>query len=217
MKVYLDANVFKFSATKLPRFFPRDQEINWGGHIFTAKVHDIGHLNPNDGIANPELKAEADLLPAIAELVKSRKIVAVSQVETWYETWRMKNMDSESGKFYGADVGECKPPLEYGRIVIGAGVDFRRGQLDFISSISHSRFLEIQKVVGAHQGPGKKNSNQLLDAFAIWCAETDACDAFLSLDFSLAQMVARDRKKRVRLPILRPSELIDAVAKKPNK
>jgi hypothetical protein len=213
MKVYLDANIFKFSATKLLRFFPRDQEVNWGGQTITTKVHDIGYLNPNDGITNPELKAEVDLLPTVAELAKSKKIIAVCQVETWFETWRMKNMDSEGGKFYGAEVGECKPPFEYGRIVAGVGVDFRRAQLDFIASISNHRFLEIQKVVGAHQGPNKKNPNQLLDAFAIWCAETNGCDAFLSLDFSLAQVVARDKKRRVGLQILRPSELISVVAK----
>jgi|CXWL01.1.fsa_nt_gi hypothetical protein len=214
MKTYIDANVFKFAATKLPRLLPRDQEVAWGGRSHVLKVYDFGYINPNDGIRDPILKKEADLLPNVADLVKAGKIEAVTQVETWFENWRMKNMDSQGGRFYGAAVGECRPPFDYGRLVVGAGVDLRREQIKFLTGICNTRFDQIQRAVGAYQGPNKINENQLLDAFAIWCAEFNSCEAFLSLDFSLARMVAKDPKHRVKVKILRPSEIILAAGKR---
>jgi hypothetical protein len=47
-----------------------------------------------------------------------------------------------------------------------------------------------------------------MDAFAIWCAESAGCDAFLSLDFKLARVIANDRKKRVKIRMVRPSEVV---------
>jgi hypothetical protein len=89
-------------------------------------------------------------------------------------------------------------------------------QVDFCSRIKNSRFLEIQRAVGAWQGRGVIQPNQLLDAFAIWCAEFNKCDAFLTLDFKLAKMARDDPKHRVIVPILRPSEVLSRIENLPN-
>jgi len=68
--VYLDTNVFKFSATQLLRLKPRKQILNWGGKSHEMIVHDMVYINPNDKIEHPDLKSEADLLPVVAELGK---------------------------------------------------------------------------------------------------------------------------------------------------
>lgn len=68
VKVYIDTNVLKFSATQLQRYCPRTQKINWGGREHEVTVNDLVYINPNEAIDNPELKAEAQLLPVLAEV-----------------------------------------------------------------------------------------------------------------------------------------------------
>src|SRR5579862_3686654 len=68
-KVYLDSNIYKFSATALTRAQPRQKSVKWGGRELIVTVHDIVSVNPNEGITNnPDLKAEAELLPRVAAL-----------------------------------------------------------------------------------------------------------------------------------------------------
>jgi hypothetical protein len=59
-RVYVDTNIFKFSATELPRLKPRSKTINWGGNEIEVTVHDFVEENPNERIKNDELKTEAD-------------------------------------------------------------------------------------------------------------------------------------------------------------
>jgi len=208
MLLYIDTNILKFSATNLRRLFPKEQILNWGQKTSVHKYYELGYLDPNEGIRDPELRREADLLKKVAERVKSGVFQAVTHSETLLESWGIPNMDSEGGRFYGAPVGHCVCPLTYERIIIGGHRSPEEMQFSFLAGIKDKRFLEIQRVVGAYQGPGQIHFNQLLDAFAIWCAEYARCDAFLSLDFKLARAVKADRKKRIKLPIVRPSEAL---------
>ena len=211
-KVYLDTTVLKFSATYLPRFFPRQKTISWGGRTQQLTVHDYGYLNPNDSIRNnPTLKREAELLPRVAELAKGRRIVCMIQMETELESWGLPNMDSRLGSFYGAPIDHVEAPVRYGRIVAGGlNEDPRKAQLRFLMSLRHRRFAELQRITGAYQGPGRIQRNQLLDAFHIWCAEHNRCDFFLSLDFKL-QKVAALAKHKPFVRIVTPSELLNAI------
>jgi hypothetical protein len=208
MLIYIDTNIFKFSATKLLRLFPKQQEVNWGPTKSIHQYYEIGHLNPNEFIRDKNLRSEAELLPLVAKKIKSGHFTAVTHSETLLESWGIPNMDSEGGRFYGAPVGNCACPVVYERIIIGGTTSPETMQLNFLSRIKEARFVEIQKVVGAHQGEGVYHSNQLLDAFAIWCAEHAKCNAFLSLDYKLARVIQSDRKNRIKLPVLRPSELL---------
>jgi hypothetical protein len=206
--VYLDANVWKFSATELRRLHPRTEKVNWGGKEHEIEVHDFVTVNPNDAISNnPELKREADLLPQVASLGTKGIVNFVTQMETDLETWGLPKLDSQSGSFYGASVTMVPAPVEYGRVILGGGIDLKAEQFRFLTSISDKRFLELQRMTGAYQGPGKINPNQLLDAWHIWCAEHNKCEFFLTLDFTL-QKVTTNSPHSINVRIVRPSELL---------
>ena len=206
-KVYLDTTVLKFSATELPRLQARNTSINWGGKTVDVTVHDFIEVNPNDSIQNVDLRSEAELLPRLADLGKLGVIEYVMCNETLWESWGLPNMDSKSGQFYGAPIKDGQAPLEYGRIVAGGNTSPRKRQFDFLCSINHRRFLELQKMTGAYQGNQPLNHNQLLDAFHLWCAEHNGCEFFLTLDFKVIK-VLRLSTKTSSVQAVRPSELI---------
>ena len=209
-RIFLESTVFKFSATKQLRFIPYNKEVrNWYGRVVGFIVNKLDYVNPNDRITNPDLKTEADLLPMVAGLAKDSKIHGVTHVETEFETWGLPKMDSESGRFYGAPIEHVNAPIKYSRIFIGAGLDSKQLQRNFLLSITNARFKELQKVTGAYQGKRPANSNQLLDAFQIWCAEHSECDYFLTLDFKLIRVVMKHHKRPKRLVLVKPSTLLD--------
>lgn len=148
-------------------------------------VYDEVVVNPNDKITNLELKAEADLLKDVAELGKSGSVEFVQTTEALYEEWGLPNMDSESGRFYGAPIRFIDAPFRYERVMGGMGIDGGAEQYYFLASIQTPRFLEIQRASGAYQGKNLLNRNQLIDAFHVWCAESYGCAFLLTLDFKL--------------------------------
>lgn len=206
-KVFIDTNVLKFAATELPRLSPRKQSLDWGGKTIEVTVHDFVEINPNETIANAELKAEAELLPRLAEVGKRGELKFVMNFETMEESGGLRNMDSKNGRFYGAPIEVVDAPFEYGRIVAGGGVSAMEHQLRFLTSDRHQRFLELQKMTGAYQGEHKPNRNQLLDAFHIWCAEHNECKFFLTLDFKLIKVLSLSPAKST-VRAVRPSELL---------
>lgn len=210
-KVYIDTTVLKFSATRLRRFRPREQTVKWGDLTIEAIVHDIVYVNPNDAIDNPELKAEAELLPTLAEAGKRGVVKYVIQMETMLESWGIRDMDSETGKLYGAPIESVEAPIKYGRVVFGPPYNAKDMQIDFLSGIKHERFIRLQKMTGAYQGPENLNRNQLLDAFHIWCAEHNKCDYFLTLDFKLVKECRRPNRHLL-VEVVKPSELLGKIS-----
>jgi hypothetical protein len=211
IKVYLDTNIYKFSATQLPRLRPRQQTITWGDIVQEVTVHDFIEVDPNDKIQNQELKNEAELLPKLAELGEKGAVRYFIQIEALLESWGIPNMDSRTGKFYGAPVEQVEAPVKYGRVILGGNQDAKEMQFNFLSGLNHKRFIELQKVTGAYQGPGKLNRNQLLDAFHIWCAEHNECEFFLTLDFKLIRIVTNNRSYNSTVKLVRPSELLNNI------
>jgi hypothetical protein len=208
LKVYIDTNIFKFSATQLPRLLPRKQVLDWGGTIHEVTIHDFVKINPNNFIKNPDLKSEADLLPKLAEMGKFGRIKYVINMETIFESWGIPKMDSETGRFFGAPYETVTAPIEYSRVCFRFDLDPSEMQFKFISSIRHKRFDELQKMTGAYQGKGKLARNQLLDAFHLWCAEHNECDYFLTMDFKLIKMLSN---KLQSLKVVKPSDLLVAL------
>lgn len=206
-KVFLDTNVLKFAATELPRLLPRRQSLDWGGKAIEITVHEFAEINPNDSIENPELKAEAGLLPRLAAIGKLGDLKYVMNFETLWESWGLRNMDSKNGRFYGTQIEFVKAPFEYERIVAGGGMKPKERQYRFLASVKHPRFLELQRMTGAYQGEQKLNRNQLLDAFHIWCAEHSGCTFFLTLDFKLIKVLSQSRATST-VRAVRPSELL---------
>lgn len=206
-KIFLDTTVLKFSATELPRLQPRNTSITWGDKSIDVKDYDFVDVNPNDFIENAELKTEAELLPRLAEIGKLGTVEYVINIEIEQESWGLPNMDSKTGQFYGAPIKTVEAPLEYSRIVAGGEANARERQYDFLSSITHKRFLEIQKMTGAYQGKQPLNHNQLLDAFHLWCAEYNDCEFFLTLDFKVIKVLGLSPKKST-VQSVRPSQLL---------
>ncbi len=212
-KVFLDANVYKFSAVELPRLRPREVTINWGGQKRPYIVHDFVTVNPNESLGedSAELKAEAELLPEVAGLAASGLVVFQITTELQVELANLPNLDSTTGHFFGADRDIVCPPVPYSRVLFGGfngGV--KRAQYELLCSLHHKRFLQLQRATGAYQGKNEINENQLLDAFHLWCAEHAGSDFFLSLDFNLAK-ATRNAKRAHTVPVVRPSELLMAV------
>ena len=205
--VYLDANVFKFAASELRRFVPEETHLTWGSHEITVDVHRLEQIDPNDSIKSPSLKDEAFLLKRVAELAVLGRIRCYVQVETQLEVWGLPNMDSESGLFYGAEIHEVDAPIQYDRVIAVAFRDSHEIQFDFLCSIDHPRFLELQRVTGAFQGLRPPNRNQLLDAWHLWCAEGCAATHFLTLDSKLARLCAGHRS-RPRVRVVLPAQLL---------
>jgi hypothetical protein len=211
-KVYLDANVFKFSATRLLRVISRETLVDWGEtKQAVTQAYDLVTVNPNEGITNnPELKREAELLPHVAALVGSGRVDFLINIETQMEIWGLPNLDSETGRLYGAARRVVEAPVAYNRIMFGGNAGYKEEQFNFLRSLQHDRFLELQRVTGAYQGEAEINRNQLVDAFHLWCAEHNACDFFLSLDFKLARVIETSKNKP-KVPIVRPSQLLAAL------
>ena len=207
--VYVDANILKFAATAVLRLFPRKQIISWDdGTISEHNYREPTHVNRNERIKNEELKREAHLIKSIAEHAKTGRMVAAMDIETRFETWGLPDMDSATGKFYGAPIGPAPPPICADRLLFCAGRDPVEMQRRFLRSIKHPRFLELQKITGGYQGPGNYDWNQVLDAYALWCAEHNGCDYFLTLDFSLINTLRKAKGKSLHTRVVRPSELI---------
>jgi hypothetical protein len=209
-RVYLDTNVYKFSATQLPRLREEAKEVNWGGRKLRVPVHVPVIVDPNARLdPASELKKEVDLLPKAANLAKLGLATFLISAETQVELSAIPNLDSQTGFFYGAGHTMVNAPVQYSRILYGGPGDPMQGQYDFLQRLDDKRFLELRVMCGAQQGK-EVNRNQLLDAFHLWCAEFNDCDYFLSLDFKLGRVIDR-AKSKPRCRVVRPSGLLAAL------
>ncbi len=209
IKVMLESNTLKFAATKLRRLIPVNRPTyNAKGERTGTLLYDDGYVNPNDKITDPELKKEADLLPHIAELAKGGNFELLLDREAHYESWGLPNMNSATGLFYEAPVSEAEHPFQYGRVLAGLGRSGRDWAKLFLTGIDNQRFRDLAKVVGAYQGADKYNLNQLRDAYFIWSAEHNACEFMLTLDFKLIRMVKLAKKQKIKVKVVKPSELL---------
>jgi hypothetical protein len=210
VKIYLDTNVYKLSATELPRYRVEMKQVSGGGKTFTLPLHTPVVINPNDRLdENSEIKVEALLLPTVASLAEEGIVNFLIGIETQVELSFIPNLDSRTGYFYNAPRTMVEPPVRYGRVLYGGIEDPKQAQYAFLKRLQDPRFLELRKMCGAEQG-NDVNRNQLLDAFHLWCAEYHDCEYFLSLDFKLARVTANSRKKP-RCRVVRPSELLAAL------
>jgi hypothetical protein len=218
IKVFIDTNIIKFSATKQMRIIPVNKPTrNWYEKITGYQLNTLGYVNPNDRLSNgSEIKIEAELLSTVAELAKSNRIELFEDREMMIESMGLPNTDSSSGRFYNAPIKIAAPPLKYGRVIIGPSYMGTAEELalNFLKGVTAERFKNLQKVTGAYQGNGNFNINQLRDAFLLWSAEHNNADYFLTLDFKLIKMVKRDRKYNIDVVPIRPSELLNIVSSK---
>lgn len=209
--IYVDTSAVKFSVARRTVYRPRWQTINWGGTDFTAEVFDRVELDVLSNVDNKELKSEAKFLRLIADAERTGKVRLFMGSETNLEVMGLPKLDSIDGYFFGADIKFAPAPVRYGRVIMGVGLGSAKDlQYEFLRSLKHARFIQLQKMTGAYQGKLPPNRNQLLDAFHLWCAEYNECAYFLTLDFSLQKVVKRS-KGELRTLVSRPSEVADAL------
>jgi hypothetical protein len=112
VSVYLDTNVYKFSATELPRYLVETKEVSWEGKTVAVPVHVPVAVNPNDRLdENSRIKAEAQLLPTIASLAENGVVDFLIGVETQVELSFIPDLDSTTGYFYNAPRRIVAPPF----------------------------------------------------------------------------------------------------------
>lgn len=207
-QVYIDANILKFSVHHRSVYRGRPQRVQWGNF---DKVLTVYELIETDEIAKLDLnqRNEAKTLRLIADAARAGKIYFKMNSETLIETWGLPKLDSIEGRFFGAEIELVPTPLRSSRIIAtGKPNSMRILQYDFVSRITHPRFLELQKAAGAYQGEKGLQRNQLLDAFHLWCAEYNRCQYFLTMDKKLARIVER-AKRAPAFEIVSPIELAD--------
>lgn len=216
MLVFVDSNVFKHAAVALPRFFPRVRRLRRGCELIEVVVHDLCEVNPLDRLPkqSAELQSEASLLPRIADLAKSNSLRLTTHIEVKFELMGMPNLDSNTGILFGAPVEALKGFSSNGRIVMSPCHDFYELRDQYLSGISDQRYKELCGVVtGGGGAKGRKRSNQLADAFFLWCAERAKCAYFLTLDFILIKQIRAAKSLQLRMLVVKPSELLLELAK----
>ena len=178
----------------------REIEMEWSKPYTTNSILKIKH---------PPLKRDAVFLPILAKAGLLGHIKFLRSPEIDMEAAGLPSTASASGRFFGCPVEQVKLPTNSPRMWLGGGRSADEWTDSFLASISHPRFKELCKVVGAYQG--EKNPlhrNQARDALHIWTAEEAGADAFLTMDYKLGKMIKNDPKKRVPLKIYSPGEVL---------
>jgi hypothetical protein len=193
---------------------PRVKEIDWNGAQHKVVVHDFVTFDPAARVTNAKLKVEIDHLNTIAQLAKDKAIELLWHGETSNEfsgIWMVPS--GGRPELLKAGVTWVPSPIKYSRLLHSVLPDERSPgdvQIDFIRGIDHPRFSQLQKACGAAQGK-TVNSNQLLDAFHVWCAESAGATHFLTTDFKLVRLVRGHKSHPPEVKLVLPSELLDEI------
>lgn len=210
LRVFIDTMILKHARDRLDRLFPSEESVTWGGRTFPVTVYSFGTLLPNRRLPDEQYR-EAQLLRSIAELAKQGTLEILLGSEVFLESWNLPNMDGGNGRFHGAPVTMVDPPFQYGRVIAGYGAI---PQADFVKSLKIPRLHELAIACGANQGKSV-NSNQLLDAFHIYCAEAAGATHFLTMERKLIRLLARHRRFPPRVKVVLPSQLLAEVGQLP--
>lgn len=213
--VFVDTNIFKFSAVKKHVYRPAKHTVNWGHTTFETVVHEPYTINEINKIKNDGQRRDALLLSMLAYAGISNWLSFHIHSEVNLETWGLPGMASASGHFFGCPVDWVSDPVPRpSRTILGGDKKFKQHSLDFVSSINHPRYKELSKLTGAFQGNDKPlNLNQALDAYHIWCAEIAQIDYFLTMDYKLKKVVGLSKIK-TSVTIATPEQLLMQVVPK---
>ncbi|UXT57995.1 hypothetical protein FY134_10185 [Agrobacterium fabrum] len=213
--VFIDTNIFKFSAVKKHVLRPAKKTASWGGATFETVIHEPYTVNEINKIKSDGQRRDALLLSMLAYAGISDLLSFHIHHEVDLETWGLPGMASPSGQFFGCPIDWVPDPVvRPHRVILGGGKKFKQHSLDFVSGIDHPRYKELSKVTGAFQGNDKPlNLNQALDAYHIWCAEVAQMDYFLTMDYKLKKVVERSKIK-TSVTITTPEQLLMQVVPK---
>jgi|GEM_PF-1293288 len=216
LSVFLDACVLKASADTRLVFRPERQIIQWGNREIEANIHRPVYANQNIKYLNQGKQGrfqDTIALRYIAALAKERKISLLSHAEVNFELMGLPRSKGKGPYFYGAPIQNIEGPFQYERIF----VDFtgRDHQFEFLCSVKHPRFLELQRACGAFQGHDRlPNRNQLIDAFHLLCAESANASYFLTLDDKLIRILSNHPKVKTKVICITPQLFLDIQLRK---
>lgn len=207
--VFLDTNVLKASVDTRQVLVPEPQKLDWGGREFEVQVHRPVYVNQNiKYLAQGKRERFEDTvaLRFIAALAKEGKIRLLMHQEVLFELMGLPRTVG-GPKFYGAPIQNVEGPFQYGRIAFdGSGRDY---QYEFLCSVDHARFTELQRACGAYQGADKPpQRNQLLDAFHVLCAESASATYFLTLDDKLIRVLMSRSPRKTLVTLVTPKRLL---------
>lgn len=186
MKVYLDTNVVRHSATAY-----RTQDIYFGGAKVGEPLLRRGSIEiiQKPIARDPNLRQQIEVLRDLAVRLKELGAELVMDRENFVEIRRAGKFRKEY--FYGSEIKfsdrspQFRTLMSAPRWMNSSPTNFFH---NFLDGLQHKRFVQIAKQVGAFQGT-YKNYNQLADAYFLWCAELNNADYFLTLDFNLQKYV----------------------------
>ena len=211
-KIYIGRSALKFLITR-----PCKKQIVFCyGRVRQLHIRDFTHLNPNNSLDTFELEAEIELLPMIDNAGKHGRIKYVIQNETLFESRYISKIHSGRGKFCDIPCKFISAPLSYSRVFSGLGSDDKEVTLTPQPFIENKRFLELQRMLSAYQGTGNPDSNQIFNVLQLWCAEQNGCDYFLTVDYSLIEVI-REQNGRLLTKVVKPSELIKIIFNNENR
>lgn len=213
-RVFLDVSVMQHSIRSRTVLRKRPRP-GLGGH----DLFEIIQEDPTSRKREEPLRTEIDSLSRVAELARRGEIELLFHSETIVELLgNLKFPGPGSSELAAAGVTKVKGPVEYSRFITPfppsplSGKTWRTMQIDFLKSLDHPRFLQLQRACGAYQGD-HVNESQLVDAFHVWCAEEAGATHFLTNDFDLIDLVKKHKRWPPRVRVLAPSELLSEVAK----
>ncbi len=203
--IYLDTNILKFAAYRKMRLIPTLQHVRWGKIEDWVTVYSRVETDTRREIKDENLRVEIGYLRLISDAGKAGRARFFMNNETVLESWGLPGIwDTMDGDSF-QPIEYAPAPVNYGRVIMGVGMDTKRAQQEFIASLPHPRLAQLKKWTGASQGKST-NRNQLLDAFHIWCAEYNGCTYFLTLDLKLIRSLTPHFSRIGTLPI-QPSRL----------
>lgn len=212
VRVFLDTNIFKFSAVKKHVYAKRRKLITWGDLQKEIEYHVPYTLNDLTKIKTATQRRDAISLGMLALLGKEKRVEYFSHRVVDDEVAGLPSMMSPSGRFFGCPIQwVLDPRLSMTRVVCGAGKTHRQHTLEFLSAIKDERFKALANLTGAYQGEDKPlHLNQALDAYHLWCAESAQIEYFLTMDYKLARVVERNKQKTA-IKIVAPQALLRLV------
>jgi hypothetical protein len=208
LRIFLDSTALKLAVQRRIVRRPRRRTLQWGGRTIVADLSQFTTVDPT-ATAHHHQRREARRLPVIAWLSMQKRVDLFTHVETLWEFFGLPRTDDSFGRFFGATVQHVESPVQYGRVLLGAGLPrSKQLQTQFLMRITHERFEQLKRATGAYQGNRPSPPNELADTFHIWCAEAAAADVFLTLDTDLADLVRLRRQQPPRPQVLLPSETL---------
>ena len=178
-------------------------------------VNDSAEIDPTSKITAEPLRTEINLLSDIAKLAKAGYIELLSHFEMELELLQIQLLGRSRSEFDGINIQRVEGPVRYARMLTSWQAlpteSAKSLQIAFLKGLQHSRYHELQRGCGAHQG-GQINGNQLIDAFHIWCAESGGASHFLTTDLKLIRLTRQHRTSPPRVRVLTPSELLQELA-----